>query len=151
MFNENKKEEKVKGKVETIMGKGTKIDGDITTSGSLRVEGEVNGHVKAEGDVFVGESGVVKSEIEAREIIIAGKVEADVTALKKLAILPKGKLHGDIRCASLKIEEGGSFIGTSKKMQKGKNKRSTKNAAKKINKKKKDKKNPDKKQKGGTK
>ena len=148
MFNENKKEEKVKGKVETIMGKGTKIDGDIRTSGSLRVEGEVNGFVKAEGDVFVGESGIVKNEIEAREIIIAGKVEADVTALKKLAILPKGKLHGDIRCASLKIEEGGTFIGTSKKMKKVK--KNIKNA-KKRSKKKMNKKDSDKKQKGSKK
>ncbi|MFW6238073.1 MAG: bactofilin family protein [Halanaerobiales bacterium] len=119
MFGENKKEDTVKkGKVETIMGNGTKIDGDIRTNGSLRVEGEVQGNVKAEGDLFVGESGKVKSEIEAREVVIAGVVEGNVVAHKKLEILPKGKLLGDIKTDKLKIEEGATFIGSSQTLKK---------------------------------
>ncbi|MFW5995760.1 MAG: bactofilin family protein [Halanaerobiaceae bacterium] len=119
MFGENKKEDTVKkGKVETIMGDGTKIDGDIRTNGSLRVEGEIDGNVKAEGDLFVGEGGKVKSEIEAREVIIAGVVEGNVVAHKKLEILPKGKLLGDIKTDKLKIEEGATFIGSSQTLKK---------------------------------
>lgn len=119
MFGDNKKEDTVKkGKVETIMGNGTKIDGDIRTNGSLRVEGEVQGNVKAEGDLFVGESGKVKSEIEAREVVIAGVVEGNVVAHKKLEILPKGKLLGDIKTDKLKIEEGATFIGSSQTLKK---------------------------------
>lgn len=132
MFGENKKEDTVKkGKVETIMGDGTKIDGDIRTNGSLRVEGEIDGNVKAEGDLFVGEGGKVKSEIDAREVVIAGVVEGNVVAHKKLEILPKGKLLGDIKTDKLKIEEGATFIGSSQTLKKSSgNKKSGKKSIK---------------------
>ncbi len=122
MFGDNKNEESNKSKVETVLGKGTKIEGDICTSGSLRVEGEIIGKIKAEGDLFVGESGNIKNQIEARNIIIAGRVESNVIAQKKLEILPSGILCGDIKTNVLKIEEGAKFIGSSQILKKGKEK-----------------------------
>ncbi|MFW5787499.1 MAG: bactofilin family protein [Bacillota bacterium] len=117
------KDEKNKGKVETILGSGTKVKGDINTKGSLRVEGFVEGNIKAEGDLFVGEDGKVNSEVNARNVIIAGRVEGDVTAHKKLEILPSGKLIGDIKTSTLKIEEGAIFSGSSKPLDSNKGKK----------------------------
>jgi cytoskeletal protein CcmA (bactofilin family) len=113
MFGEKNNDEKKKDKVETILGNGTHIKGDIHTNGSLRVEGEVTGNIEAEGDLFVGEEGKIKTEIKARNVVIAGRVEGDVIAYKKLEILPSGKLHGDIKTKTLKIEEGAVFNGSS--------------------------------------
>ena len=111
--NEEKKKEAAKGKVETILGSGTNIEGDIHTKGSLRVEGEVTGNIKADGDLFVGEEGKVNTEVEARNVIVAGKIEGNVTAKNKLEILPTGKLYGDIKTKTIKIEEGAVFKGSS--------------------------------------
>ncbi len=117
------KDEKNKGKVETILGSGTKVKGDINTKGSLRVEGFVEGNIKAEGDLFVGEDGKVNSEVNARNVIIAGRVEGDVTAHKKLEILPSGKLIGAIKTNTLKIEEGAICSGSSKPLDSNKGKK----------------------------
>ena len=138
MFGDNKNEESNKSKVETVLGKGTKIEGDICTSGSLRVEGEVIGKVKADGDIFVGESGNIKNQIEARNIIIAGRVESNVIAQKKLEILLSGVLCGDIKTNVLKIEEGARFIGSSQILKKTKEKNGQKNKAQRENKAQKD-------------
>ena len=117
MFSE--KEEGSQGKVKTIFGKGTKIVGDLKTKGSVRVEGEITGKVEAKGDVFIGESGEIQTEIEARKVVIAGKVSADIIAHEKLEILPNGVLEGDIKCNKLVVEEGATFIGNSTKFEKG--------------------------------
>lgn len=117
MFGDNKNKEATKGKVETILGTGTKVEGDIHTNGSLRIEGEVIGNIKAEGDLFVGEEGRIETEIEARNVVIAGKVKGDVKAHQRLEILPQGKLIGDIKTDKLKIEEGAVFVGKSQTLK----------------------------------
>lgn len=115
MFGNKKdqKVEKTKSKVETIIGTGTKIEGDIYTKGSLRIEGEIEGHIKAEGDLFIGEGGKVKTEIEAQNIIVAGTASGNITASHKVEILATGKVSGDIKTKTLKIEEGANFDGSS--------------------------------------
>lgn len=109
-----KKMEEEKGKVETILGNGTIVEGDVHTKGSLRIEGRVKGNIRAEGDLFVGESGILDTKIEARNVVIAGTVNGNITAFGKIEILPSGKLNGDIKTKIIKIEEGATFIGSSK-------------------------------------
>lgn len=116
--NERKLNEE-RSKVETILGIGTMVEGDIFTKGSLRVEGRVKGFIKAEGDLYIGESGVLETKIEARKVIIAGSVNGNISAEEKIEILPSGKLNGDIRTKSLKIEEGAVFVGSSKLLEDG--------------------------------
>ena len=110
----NKKMEEIKGKVETIIGTGTAMDGDINTKGSLRIEGNIKGNIKTEGDIFIGKSGEVNTTIEARNIVIAGTVKGNIIAEEKVEILPSGNLNGDINAKILKIEEGAIFNGASK-------------------------------------
>ncbi len=100
-------------KVETIIGKGSKFDGKLYITGSLRVEGRVEGEVKAGGDVFVGEEGLIVASMQARNVVIAGEVQGNVDALEKLEIVPSGKLFGDIVISKLVIEDGATFKGKS--------------------------------------
>ncbi len=101
-------------RVETIIGNGTIIEGDIYTKGSLRVEGEIAGNLKADGDLVVGENGIVKTKIEAQNIIIAGKINGEVIAHKKLELKPTSVVQGDIISEILQIEAGAKFTGNSK-------------------------------------
>src|SRR5690554_1168117 len=109
--------EEAKGKVETILGNGTTVEGDLYTKGPLRVEGRVKGKIKAEGDLLVGESGNLETEIEARNVLIAGTVRGNIKALNKIEILPSGKLYGDIKTKTIKIEEGAVFVGSSEPLE----------------------------------
>ncbi len=107
--NGNKKE-----KMETIIGKGTKIEGDVSTKGSIRVEGEIRGKIEAGGDFLVGKSGKIASDVKAQKIVIAGQIEGDIKAEEKIELLAGGVLKGDLVTKILKIEEGAKFMGNSK-------------------------------------
>lgn len=111
---EDKKEKIAKGTVETILGEGTSIEGDLRTKGSLRLEGEFKGNIKAVGDIFVGKKGKLETKIKARKVSLAGIVHGDIIATEKIEILSSGKLYGNIQAPSLKIEEGAVFSGLSK-------------------------------------
>lgn len=130
----NKEEDIKKDEISTIFGQQSEFDGKLKTKGSIRIEGTITGSVKAGGDVFVGESGIVNSNIEARKIVVAGKVEGNVTAQDKLEILQTGKLTGDIKAKKLVIEEGAKFIGKSTPLDNMDNKKERKNKEKKVEK-----------------
>jgi cytoskeletal protein CcmA (bactofilin family) len=120
----NKEEDIKKDEINTIFGQQTEFDGELKTKGSIRVEGSITGTINADGDVFVGESGVVNSNIEARKVVVAGKVEGNITAKDKLEILETGTLEGDIKAAKLVVEEGARFIGNSAPLEDSKAKTS---------------------------
>jgi cytoskeletal protein CcmA (bactofilin family) len=99
---------------DTLVGEGSHFEGRIKSEASLRIEGMVTGDMECTGDVTVGEHGVVKSNIIARNIIIAGSVHGNIMTKGVLKITATGKLHGNTTSASLMIDEGGIFQGTSK-------------------------------------
>jgi cytoskeletal protein CcmA (bactofilin family) len=99
---------------DTIIGEGSSFEGNIKSDAGLRVEGQIKGDIECQGDVTIGEKGLVHSNITARNIIIAGTVHGNVHATNKLSINAKGKLYGDIVTHTLCIEEGSIFEGTSK-------------------------------------
>jgi cytoskeletal protein CcmA (bactofilin family) len=99
---------------DTLVGEGSHFEGRIKSEASLRVEGMITGDIECTGDVTVGERGVVKSNIAARNIIIAGSVHGNIVTKGTLKITATGKLYGNTTAASLMIDEGGIFQGTSK-------------------------------------
>ncbi|MCR8631391.1 MULTISPECIES: bactofilin family protein [Paenibacillus] len=99
---------------DTLIGEGTVFEGKIKSEASIRIEGQINGDVECAGDVTVGELGVVKSNIIARDVILAGTVNGNVLCKGKLTIRSTGKLFGNTTAQSLIIDEGGMFQGMSK-------------------------------------
>jgi cytoskeletal protein CcmA (bactofilin family) len=97
-------------KLETILGPGTEIDGNIKTSESIRVDCKIKGEINAES-IVIGENGVVMGDIVANHVTIAGKVKGNVTANTALELLPSGHIIGDIRSNKLIISDGATFEG----------------------------------------
>ena len=100
-----------KTKVSTVLGEGTVFDGNLKTSGTVRVDGTVNGNCTSDEEMILGPEGVVKGNVSAKNIIISGRVDGDITSLGKLEILSTGKVNGNIAARSLVIDEGASFDG----------------------------------------
>lgn len=109
--NENVVVEHPFGKVETIIGNGTTINGVVEVIGILRIDGKLEGELKSQGDVIVGESGNVASAIAAKNVTVAGRVSGNIEATGRLDILPTGKVLGDIRVGQLAISDGATFQG----------------------------------------
>jgi cytoskeletal protein CcmA (bactofilin family) len=98
----------------SLLSKEVKIEGDIQGSENLQVEGRFKGTIKLEGDVYIGQTGVVDADIEADNVIIQGQINGNVLARKQLQIQSSGKLVGDCTAQSIDIKEGALFEGRSK-------------------------------------
>ncbi|MFB9275330.1 bactofilin family protein [Cohnella cellulosilytica] len=99
---------------DTLIGEGTAFEGKIKSEAGLRVEGQMEGDIDCAGDVTIGENGIARSHIQARNIVIAGKVVGNVAAAAKLTIKSTGRLNGNLSALELSIESGGIFHGTSR-------------------------------------
>jgi len=97
----------------TIISNGVKIEGKVTSMGSLRVDGSLMGDLSADGNVTVGEQGDINGEIAANMVTIGGKVTGTVKAKEKLVLESKCTLKGDIITKVLVIEAGAKFDGKS--------------------------------------
>jgi len=97
----------------SLLSKNVKIEGEIQGPENLHVEGYIKGAVILSGDIFIGNTGIVEADIEAKNIIIQGEVSGNVKAHKQLEIHPTGKLIGDCTAASIDIKEGAVFEGRS--------------------------------------
>ncbi len=97
----------------TIISKGVKIEGKITSTGSIRVDGTLQGDLNARGNVTVGEQGKINGEIIANIVTIGGHVVGTVNAKEKLVLETKCVLKGDIITKVLVIEAGAKFDGKS--------------------------------------
>lgn len=96
----------------SIIAAGTKIDGDIETDGVIRVEGHIDGSIRAGRQVLVGRQGQVHGDITTREAVVGGKVEGTITASERLEVQSTSLIIGDINTRAIAVVEGGKINGT---------------------------------------
>lgn len=95
----------------TRIAEGTRITGEVSGATDLLVEGELEGHVKVESRVVVGQGGVVRGQITARTVLVSGEVEGNVRGSERVEVGGSGKLEGDIAAPRVTIAEGAFFKG----------------------------------------
>ena len=110
MFNSKKKSEAT-GIINTIIGENSKIEGVLSASDSTRIDGLLRGEILSESSVIVGEHGVVKGDINAVEILVAGTVYGNLRAVRRIDLTETGRVLGDLFTKTLVIDEGASFKG----------------------------------------
>lgn len=98
-------------KIDTLIGKDTVFQGNITATGTIRIDGEFKGELKAKGDLVIGDTGKVEANIEARNVLIAGYLKGNIHASGRVDLAPSAKLYGDMKVKNLIIEEGALFKG----------------------------------------
>jgi cytoskeletal protein CcmA (bactofilin family) len=99
---------------DTLIGEGSVFEGKIKSGAGIRIEGQIVGDIDCAGDVTIGEHGIARSNILARNIILAGQVAGNISAKGKLTIKATGQLQGNLSALELSIESGGIFQGSSK-------------------------------------
>jgi cytoskeletal protein CcmA (bactofilin family) len=97
----------------TVIAAGTKLVGDLTLSDNLHVDGKVDGTVKADAEVSIGEQGVFEGDISAARVMISGHFTGNIDA-DRLEIVASGVVSGTVSVGQLVIESGAQFNGTSK-------------------------------------
>jgi cytoskeletal protein CcmA (bactofilin family) len=109
MFKENKRPSATA--TDTLIGQGTLSEGKILCEVNLRIEGEHRGDIECKGDVIIGEGGIARSNITARDITVAGKIFGDILTTGQLIITSSGHLTGNITAHKLIIQDGGMLNG----------------------------------------
>ena len=92
--------------INTIIGPGTSVSGNIESGGFTRVDGNVLGDVKARGRVVIGERARLKSNISGTSVTVGGVVFGNVLASERLIVLATGLVMGDIITRRIQADEG---------------------------------------------
>ena len=111
MLDSGRKKAFNESKIITIIGQGTTINGEVKSKGTIRIEGTVSGRVQCEDTVVVQDTGRIKADIIAGQVVISGEVEGNVFAHDRLEVSDKGRLIGDITAPRVSIAEGVIFEG----------------------------------------
>src|SRR5262245_48230424 len=94
-----------------VLNSDVEIKGDLKFSGEMTFDGKIDGDVRGEGSLFLGDTSVVNGNIDTQSAVVRGKVNGNVVAKDKLEVKAKSELFGDIRASKLVIEEGVTFVG----------------------------------------
>ncbi len=99
------------GEVATI-GKSVVVKGELSGSEDLIVDGQVEGSISLRGQsLTVGPNGRVRANVEARNVILHGRVDGDIHASERVELRKSASLSGDIVTARIAIEDGAFFKG----------------------------------------
>ena len=97
---------------QATIGKSLVIKGEVTGSESLYIDGRIEGSINLPGNrVTIGRNGVVSANINAREIVVLGKVRGNMNASDRVDIRNEGSLTGDVVAQRISIEDGAFFKG----------------------------------------
>ena len=110
-----KKGSKPQSRIDSLIGPGTRIDGDISFSGGLRVDGQVRGNVIAVGDkpstLVLSDQANVEGEIRVSHVVINGTVHGPVYTSEYPELQAKANVSGDVYYKSLEIQLGAVVEG----------------------------------------
>ena len=95
------------------LGPDLKVEGDVESKESIRIDGEYRGNINSHREVTIGPSGDVKGKIQAPIIRVSGSVKGSIHASRLLELLGEAKVEGDLITppGGLSMESGGSFEG----------------------------------------
>jgi cytoskeletal protein CcmA (bactofilin family) len=92
--------------INTIIGPGTSVSGDIESGGFTRVDGNIRGDVNARGRVVIGERARMKSNVSGTFVTVGGVIFGNVLASERLIILATGLIMGDVITRRIQADDG---------------------------------------------
>ena len=101
--------------IDSLIGAGTRVEGNVVFSGGLRVDGEVRGNISSEngleGTLVVSEMASVEGAISVAHVVINGTVIGPVFASESLELLPAARVTGDVEYHQIEIQQGAVIQG----------------------------------------
>ena len=102
----------VDNSVINIIGAGTKITGDIETSGDIRIDGGLKGNLITKGKVVVGNTGELEGKIVCNNADVSGTIKGEIIVAEILSLKSSAKIYGNIKTNKLAVEPNAIFTGT---------------------------------------
>jgi len=110
-----KKHSKPQNRIDSLIGAGTTIEGDLNFSGGMRIDGQVNGNIIAAQDkpstLVLSEHARVNGEVNVTHLVVNGTISGSVSASEYLELQSKAKVSGDVHYKTLEIQLGAIVEG----------------------------------------
>jgi cytoskeletal protein CcmA (bactofilin family) len=110
MFNRASRLEKFKD-AETIIGASIRVKGNFQGQGNIIIDGALEGSLKTDANVFIGDQAKVVANIEAKDAIITGEVRGNIRTKNYLAVGATAKIFGDVQYGEISVEKGAVING----------------------------------------
>ncbi len=102
-------------RIDTLIGQGTEINGDLVYAGGLHVDGRINGNVVAEEGsssiLILSEFGHIEGEVKVPNIVINGKIVGDVHGSTRVELAPKSRIKGSVYYNLIEMAIGAEVNG----------------------------------------
>ena len=102
-------------RIDTLIGQGTEINGDLVYAGGLHVDGRINGNVVAEEGsssiLILSEFGHIEGEVRVPNIVINGKIIGDVHGSTRVELAPKSRIKGSVYYNLIEMAIGAEVNG----------------------------------------
>ncbi|MBM4126814.1 MAG: polymer-forming cytoskeletal protein [Nitrospira sp.] len=98
--------------VSAFIGAGVTFKGVLTYSGTLRIDGSLEGEIRADGGLLVGSEGMITAKVSAGSLVCEGAIMGDIQATERVTLLAQAVIQGSLKTPVLSIEEGARLNGT---------------------------------------
>jgi cytoskeletal protein CcmA (bactofilin family) len=102
-------------KIDTLIGAGTRINGDVEFSGGLHLDGYINGNVSSEPNagaiLSVSEQGGIEGSVKVPNVILNGIVKGDIDATLRVELGEKARVLGNVRYSAIETAVGAQING----------------------------------------
>ncbi|KAF9659123.1 polymer-forming cytoskeletal protein [Tenacibaculum sp. ZH5_bin.1] len=109
---ESKKTGENKVAERNIIGKNTKIIGEIISEGDFRIDGILEGTIETKGRVIIGNTGLIKGKVECTNADIEGEFSGELFVSNTLTVKSSANINGDVVIGKLSVEPGAEFNAT---------------------------------------
>ena len=115
MFKRNRNRATVRSTIDTLIGRATRIKGDVVFTGGFHLDGEVTGNVRAESGttsvLSVSEHGCIEGSVEAPHVVLNGTVKGDIRAHERVELGARARVDGNVHYGVIELAMGASING----------------------------------------
>ena len=97
--------------INTILGHGSAITGNIKINGFVRIDGDINGNLETDGNIIIGENARIRGNVKAKSVIVGGIVLGNIEASQSIKVLATSAVIGDIVSHKVQVEQNAIIHG----------------------------------------
>ena len=99
------------GDIIAFVGNGVEFKGTISYSGTVRIDGYLDGEIHTDGVLLVGDEAVIQAKVTAGTIVCKGKITGDISAKERVKLRAPAVFNGSMKTPVLSVEDGVLFNG----------------------------------------
>jgi len=106
----------VPGRIDTLIGRGTRLSGTVEFGGGLHLDGQIDGDVRGNTDaapatLWVGVDARIVGNVEVGNVVINGEVVGEVRSRERVVLGEKARVTGDLYYGSIEMALGARVDG----------------------------------------